>query len=216
MQQTLDELDFERGLCGASSRGDLSRVQELLGRRERDPNERDTSDYTPLHYAARQGHEEVCVLLLGKRAAVDAIAGEARATPLHRACAAGHVQVILPGVGPASRSAATGWLVAECARVNRQRAALGWWRRAAPSWSVAGVWLKDVHFRGQIASLLLRHGACPSLQVLFLHFFCFFLAFFRLPTAGEMLARDSHALQRQYCGLPRVALARKLKAQEKG
>ena len=77
MQQTLDELDFERGLCGACSRGDLARVQELLVRRERDPNERDTSDYTPLHYAARQGHEQVCALLLGKRAAVDATAGEA-------------------------------------------------------------------------------------------------------------------------------------------
>ena len=93
MQQTLDELDFERGLCGASFRGDLARVQELLDQRMRDPNERDLADYTPLHYAARHGHAHVCALLLRKRAAVDATAGDAAATPLHRACAGAHVDV---------------------------------------------------------------------------------------------------------------------------
>jgi len=93
MQQTLDELDFERGLWGACSIGDLARVQELLKLRERDPNERDLSDYTPLHYAARAGHAQVCTLLLNNRAAVDARAGQAAATPLHRACAAAHVEV---------------------------------------------------------------------------------------------------------------------------
>jgi hypothetical protein len=142
----------------------------------------------------------VCVLLLGKRAAVDATAGEARATPLHRACAAGHVQVILPGIGPVSRSAATGWLVAVRTRARAKSGAveaLGGWRRAAPSWSVAGVWLKGVHFRGQIASLLLRHGACPSLQVLFLHVFCFSLAFSRVASdGGRKLARKSRVAAR--------------------
>jgi len=92
-QQTLDELDFERGLWGACSRGDLARVRELLDLRGRDPNERDHSDYTPLHYAARHGHVDMCTLLLNKRAAVDTQSGQAAATALHRACAAAHVQV---------------------------------------------------------------------------------------------------------------------------
>lgn len=64
--------------------------------------------------------------------------------------------------------------------------------------------LKVVHFRGQIASLLLRHGACPSLQVPFLHVFSvsFPLLTRCLLTAGETLARDSPALQREFCDLP--------------
>ena len=132
MQQTLDELDFERGLCGACSRGDLAHVQELLVRRERDPNERDTSDYTPLHYAARQGHEQVCALLLGKRAAVDATAGEALATPLHRACAAGHVQVLSPLAVSAMRGPLRGQKCAgrrACARgAHSAMRARGWVR----------------------------------------------------------------------------------------
>jgi hypothetical protein len=93
MQQTLDELDFDRGLWGACSRGDLDRVTELLDERKRDPNERDLSGYTPLHYAARLGHGQVCSLLLRKKADVDPLAGESAATPLHRACGASHIEV---------------------------------------------------------------------------------------------------------------------------
>jgi ankyrin repeat protein len=111
MEQTLDELDFDRGLWGACSRGDLGRVEELLNVRKRDPNERDLSDYTPLHYAARHGHVQVCGLLLRKRAAVDARAGEAAATPLHRACAGPHVEVIATPRKPRAPHPPASWHV---------------------------------------------------------------------------------------------------------
>ena len=91
--------------------GDLGRVEELLNVRKRDPNERDLSDYTPLHYAARHGHVQVCGLLLRKRAAVDARAGEAAATPLHRACAGPHVEVIATPRKPRAPHPPASWHV---------------------------------------------------------------------------------------------------------
>lgn len=93
MQQTLDELDFDRGLWGASSRGDFDRAAELLNQRGHDPNQRDLSGYMPLHYAARKGHVQLCSLLLRNKAEVDPLAGESAATPLHRACVASHIEV---------------------------------------------------------------------------------------------------------------------------
>mmetsp|Transcript_58531 Transcript_58531/g.137818 ORF Transcript_58531/g.137818 Transcript_58531/m.137818 type:complete len:246 (+) Transcript_58531:3-740(+) len=89
MQQSLDEVDFDRGLWGAAVRGDADRVSFLLLNRERNPDELDSSGYAPLHYAARGGKVDVCGLLLQRKASVDLRAGEGRATPLHRACTAG-------------------------------------------------------------------------------------------------------------------------------
>ena len=140
MKQTLDELDFDRGLWGACSRGDLDRVTGLLNERKRDPNERDLSGYTPLHYAARLGHDHVCSLLLRKKADVDLLAGESSATPLHRACGASHVEVFRRCCGQLARRHVV--CPAFCADDS-----------------------SSAYLRHQVAKLLLQHGSRPALQV---------------------------------------------------
>ena len=147
MQQTLNGLDFDRGLWGACSRGDFDRAQELLNQREHDPNQRDLSGYTPLHYAARKGHVQLCQLLLRNKAQVDPFAGESAATPLHRACGAGHVEV---SDAPGTASRAPFLRAAVC----------------IPSFNSPAL---DNHYseglNAQVAKLLLGHKACPALQV---------------------------------------------------
>ncbi|EKX39056.1 hypothetical protein GUITHDRAFT_114931 [Guillardia theta CCMP2712] len=76
MQQTLEEMDFERGIWGAAALGDLERMRTLLEERQRDVNACDKSGYTALHYAARSGKDQICQLLLDRKAAVNACAGE--------------------------------------------------------------------------------------------------------------------------------------------
>jgi ankyrin repeat protein len=50
----------------AASRGDIKCVRELL-RRGENPNVRDKTGMTPLHYAARDGAVEVVKAMLGAR-----------------------------------------------------------------------------------------------------------------------------------------------------
>ena len=57
-RQTLDEVDFERGIWAAARDGEGARVMELLGRGTH-PSVQDTSGYTALHYAARAGHGDI-------------------------------------------------------------------------------------------------------------------------------------------------------------
>ena len=56
--QTLDEVEFERGIWAAARDGEGDRVMELLGRGTH-PSAQDTSGYTALHYAARAGHQDI-------------------------------------------------------------------------------------------------------------------------------------------------------------
>ena len=44
--QTLDELDFQRGIWTAVINGDIARVRMFLNERKLDPNIQDTSSYT--------------------------------------------------------------------------------------------------------------------------------------------------------------------------
>ncbi|KAL0979449.1 hypothetical protein UPYG_G00185220 [Umbra pygmaea] len=90
--QTLDEMDFERGIWSAAMDGDLERVTSLL-KKGTDPNIRASGDYTALHYASRSGHESVCKLLLESGACANprTLGG---ATPLHRSAYCGHSDVV--------------------------------------------------------------------------------------------------------------------------
>lgn len=54
----------------------------------------DPSGYAPLHYAARNGHLDACLLLLQNGAQVDKCTRAGRATSLHRAAYAGHIEVV--------------------------------------------------------------------------------------------------------------------------
>ncbi|KAM4615882.1 ankyrin repeat domain-containing protein 39 [Polymixia lowei] len=90
--QTLHEMDFERGIWSAAMDGDLERVKSLV-QKGTDPNLRDSSRYTALHYASRSGHLDVCKFLLqnGACASPQTSGG---ATPLHRSAYCGHLEVV--------------------------------------------------------------------------------------------------------------------------
>ena len=90
--QTLDEMDFERGIWSAAKDGELDRVRKFV-QKGTDPNLRDLSNFTALHYASRNGQLTVCKLLLesGACASPQTPGG---ATPLHRAAYCGHLDVV--------------------------------------------------------------------------------------------------------------------------
>ncbi|XP_051510231.1 ankyrin repeat domain-containing protein 39-like isoform X1 [Myxocyprinus asiaticus] len=92
VHQTLDEMDFERGIWSAAMDGDLERVKSFL-KKGIDPNMRDQANYTALHYAGRAGHLSVCELLLDYGACAN-VQTRGGATPLHRAAYCGHHSVV--------------------------------------------------------------------------------------------------------------------------
>lgn len=94
VSQTLDEMDFERGIWYAAQNGDLARVEYLLGVKGISPNARDLSGYVALHYSARGGHIDVCKLLIKCGADVNLTTRAGKATPLQRAAACGQVAII--------------------------------------------------------------------------------------------------------------------------
>ncbi|KAI0230268.1 hypothetical protein LSAT2_019349 [Lamellibrachia satsuma] len=93
VHQTLDELDFDRGIWSAALNGDEKKVSEQLDKRV-NPDVRDSAGYTALHYAARNGHCGVCRLLLEAGASVDAQTRSGEVTPLHRASYSGHINIV--------------------------------------------------------------------------------------------------------------------------
>ncbi|XP_022908719.1 ankyrin repeat domain-containing protein 39 [Onthophagus taurus] len=93
LRQTLDELDFERGIWASAQCGDLERCQKLV-KTGVDVNVEDNFGYTALHYSARHGKLDVCKWLLRENAKVDAKTRSGGATPLHRACTTGHLEVV--------------------------------------------------------------------------------------------------------------------------
>ncbi|XP_053126288.1 ankyrin repeat domain-containing protein 39 [Hemicordylus capensis] len=91
VHQTLEEMDFERGIWCAALNGDLQRVQMQIRNRGK-PSEPDPLGYTALHYASRNGHYDVCRFLLESGALCNAQT-HGGATPLHRASYCGHTEV---------------------------------------------------------------------------------------------------------------------------
>nr|KAF6428912.1 ankyrin repeat domain 39 [Molossus molossus] len=90
-RQTLDEMDFERGIWSAALNGDLGRVKSLI-QKAVDPSQPDLAGYTALHYASRNGHYAVCQFLLESGANCDAQT-HGGATALHRASYCGHTEI---------------------------------------------------------------------------------------------------------------------------
>ncbi|XP_075767091.1 ankyrin repeat domain-containing protein 39 [Pelodiscus sinensis] len=91
VHQTLEEMDFERGIWSAALDGDLGRVRKLVGKQV-DPSQPDRAGYTALHYASRNGHSAVCQFLLQSGAQCNAQT-HGGATALHRASYGGHLDV---------------------------------------------------------------------------------------------------------------------------
>lgn len=86
VSQTLDEMEFERGIWYPAQHGEPEEVEKLI---HRGVDIRDKSGYTALHYAARNGHVNVCTLLLEYGADINATTKCGCATALHRAASAG-------------------------------------------------------------------------------------------------------------------------------
>uniref|UniRef100_A0A1L8DSM1 Putative 26s proteasome regulatory complex subunit psmd10 n=1 Tax=Nyssomyia neivai TaxID=330878 RepID=A0A1L8DSM1_9DIPT len=89
--QTLDEMDFERGIWTAALYGDMKRLEIAIQRGA--TNDCDNSGYTALHYAARAGHMEACTRLLAAGADVNCTTNGG-VTPLHRAAMMGRVAIV--------------------------------------------------------------------------------------------------------------------------
>lgn len=88
VSQTLDEMEFERGIWYAAQYGDIDRVRALLAAGT-PVDKLDSAGYTALHYAARNGHEEIVSELLRAGANINCATRAGHATPLHRAASAG-------------------------------------------------------------------------------------------------------------------------------
>jgi endonuclease YncB( thermonuclease family) len=88
-------------LHSASATGDLTRVEELVGRGE-DVNAVDAEGLTPLHLAALNGHAAVVRYLVSRQARPD-LPDQYGGTPLHLAARGGHldtVQALVEGGAP--------------------------------------------------------------------------------------------------------------------
>ncbi|KAK7090121.1 hypothetical protein V1264_009963 [Littorina saxatilis] len=93
VHQTLDEMEFDRGLWSAALSGQEEDVKKRLDKGD-DVNAKDKSGYTALHYAARSGHLQVCRLLLSHGSDVNSVTNTGQATPLHRAAYMGHHDLV--------------------------------------------------------------------------------------------------------------------------
>ncbi|XP_014273446.1 ankyrin repeat domain-containing protein 39 [Halyomorpha halys] len=89
VHQTLDEMDFERGIWTSALMGDITKVRDHL-RKGVNVDVEDNNGYTALHYASRNGHHRICNILLDAGASVDKCTHAGGATALHRAAMSGH------------------------------------------------------------------------------------------------------------------------------
>lgn len=86
--QSLDEMDFERGIWAAALYNDLDKLDKLIALGH--TNKQDSTGYTALHYASRSGHMTACEKLLNDGADVNACTRSGGVTPLIRAALMGN------------------------------------------------------------------------------------------------------------------------------
>jgi len=80
-EQTLDELDWERGIWGSAIRGDLEKVKRQI----KNINLQDKYGYTALHYAARSNQHKIVEFLLSQYEIDPNLTTNGGASALHRA-----------------------------------------------------------------------------------------------------------------------------------
>jgi ankyrin repeat protein len=98
-EQTLDEIKFENSIFGACVYNDLNRVQKLISKIKienlsQEINKLDSSGYTALHYAARNGNFQICKLLIDSKANINIKTRNCESTPLHRASFMCHSKIV--------------------------------------------------------------------------------------------------------------------------
>jgi ankyrin repeat protein len=93
--ETLDELDFRRGLWSSAQQNDLDELRERLKTvNTKMINQCDSSGYTPLHYSVRFQPANVCRLLLEHGANPNCQTRASLSTPLHRAIMFNNIDAI--------------------------------------------------------------------------------------------------------------------------
>jgi ankyrin repeat protein len=95
-EQTLDEIQFESSIFYACIQGDLEKVKSIISKRGSEiANEQDKTGYTCLHYAARNGHLNICrLLLINYRVNPNLKTLSCQSTPLHRAAYIGNFEIV--------------------------------------------------------------------------------------------------------------------------
>ena len=96
--QSLSEIEFQRGIWQAALDNDLSRIKQLLDKGF-DINSTDSSGYTALHYAARNNHVDLVRFLISNGACVNCSTRAGGDTPLHRAVYMGNLEIVQCLVG---------------------------------------------------------------------------------------------------------------------
>ncbi|KAE8618844.1 hypothetical protein XENTR_v10009523 [Xenopus tropicalis] len=92
VRETVEEMDFQRGIWSAALDGDLKRVRHFI-QKGTNPSLPDNFGYTALHYSSRQGCVPVCRFLLDNGADCNAQT-HGGCTALHRAAYCGHLEVV--------------------------------------------------------------------------------------------------------------------------
>ena len=90
--QSLPELEFQRGIWQAAVDNDIFRVKKLLLKGV-DVNSRDSSGYTALHYASRNEFFEMVKILIDNGACVDCVTKAGGDSPLHRSTYIGNLKI---------------------------------------------------------------------------------------------------------------------------
>ncbi|EGC30229.1 hypothetical protein DICPUDRAFT_158053 [Dictyostelium purpureum] len=90
--QSLDELNFERGIWGSIINSDYKKVEQLLDKKSSLANSVDSSGYYPLHYAVRSDSNNNIVKLLLDNGADVNCKTQGGATPLHRSSFCGSLK----------------------------------------------------------------------------------------------------------------------------
>ena len=84
--ETLDELEFRRGLWSSAQQNDLDELRRRLQSADcKTINKADSGGYMPLHYAVRFQPADACRLLLEHGADPNCQTRASQSTPLHRA-----------------------------------------------------------------------------------------------------------------------------------
>ena len=91
--QSLSEIEFQRGIWQAALDNDLPRVKKLLNN-GCDINSTDSSGYSALHYAARSNHIDLVRYLISNGSCVNCTTRAGGETPLHRAAYMGNLEII--------------------------------------------------------------------------------------------------------------------------
>lgn len=90
--QSLNEMDFERGIWSAALYNDIEKLNRFI--RQGQQNDIDSNGYTALHYAARNGHYEICQSLVHSNVDVNALTRSGGTTALIRAAMMGHKNIV--------------------------------------------------------------------------------------------------------------------------